>query len=71
VVLSDADGMPQWLCSAWPTALLRAVDWATARSLRAGLGALEFEALTVETDAGAAWLDCDTPEDLRRAREQA
>jgi CTP:molybdopterin cytidylyltransferase MocA len=67
----DADGMPQWLCSAWPTALLRDVDWATAGSLRAGLGALAFEALTVETDAGAAWLDCDTPDDLRRAREQA
>jgi molybdopterin-guanine dinucleotide biosynthesis protein A len=67
----DRDGIPQWLCSAWPTALLRDVDWSASSSLRAGLSALAFTRLAVDADGAAAWLDCDTPEDLRRARELA
>jgi molybdopterin-guanine dinucleotide biosynthesis protein A len=67
----DGERMPQWLCSAWPTALLRGVDWATSSSLRAGLAPLPFARLAVDTGAAAPWLDCDTPEDLRRARELA
>jgi molybdopterin-guanine dinucleotide biosynthesis protein A len=69
----DAEGMPQWLCSAWPTALLRSVDWAAISSMRDGLGRLPFARLAddVESDATAPWLDCDTPEDLQRARERA
>ena len=67
----DAERMPQWLCSAWPTALLRSVDWSTTSSLRGCLGRLSFARLAVDTGAAAPWLDCDTPEDLRRARELA
>jgi len=67
----DRDGYPQWLCSAWPTALLRTVDWPTTTSLRAGLGGMAFARLAVGTDAATPWLDCDTPEDLQRAREQS
>jgi molybdopterin-guanine dinucleotide biosynthesis protein A len=69
----DADGMPQWLCSAWPTPLLRSVDWAASSSMRDCLGRLPYERLTDDGDSGAAapWLDCDTPEDLQRARERA
>src|SRR3954464_2534105 len=40
VVPVDVDGVEQWLCSAWPTALLRGVDWRATRSMRAGLGGL-------------------------------
>jgi molybdenum cofactor guanylyltransferase len=67
----DRAGMPQWLCSAWPTALLRTVDWSAATSMRAALSSVPFEQLAVDTDAAPPWLDCDTPEDLRRARELA
>jgi molybdopterin-guanine dinucleotide biosynthesis protein A len=69
VVPLDAEDMPQWLCSAWPTDLLRSVDWSGARSLRDSLGALPFRTLRVDSGATPPWLDCDTPEDLRRARE--
>ena len=71
VVPIDREDMPQWLCSAWPTALLRAVDWSAVTSLRAGLGGLPFARLAVDTGDAPPWLDCDTPEDLRRARELA
>ena len=67
-VAHDAEGQPQWLCSAWPSALLRSIDWASTPSLRAGLGLLSFEQLRVDAGAVAPWLDCDTPEDLQRAR---
>ena len=69
----DADDMAQWLCSAWPTALLRSVDWTTVSSMRAGLGGLPFRRLADDGESAetAPWLDCDTPEDLQRARERA
>lgn len=67
----DRDGFAQWLCSAWPTSLLRSVDWSGTSSLRDGLGALPFARLAVDTDAATPWFDCDTPEDLKRAREHA
>jgi len=65
----DGEGFAQWLCSAWPTALLRAVDWSRSPSLRAALNDLPFARLTLDTGAAVPWLDCDTPEDLQRARE--
>ena len=69
----DVEGMPQWLCSAWPTELLRTVDWPAAASMRASLGTLPFASLVDDRESGATtpWLDCDTPEDLQRARERA
>ena len=65
----DDEGYAQWLCSAWPTVLLRSVDWSQSSSLRDGMGELAFTRLQHETGAIVPWLDCDTPEDLQRARE--
>jgi molybdopterin-guanine dinucleotide biosynthesis protein A len=65
----DSEGLPQWLCSAWPTRQLRSVDWSRSASLRVGLEGLPFARLGADTGAAAPWLDCDTPEDLQRARE--
>src|SRR3954470_18024149 len=65
----DSAGVPQWLCSAWPTQLLRSVDWSKSPSLRQTLGGLPFVDRVVDTDGVVPWLDCDTPEDLKRARE--
>ena len=74
VVLLDASGRPQWLASCWPAALLRAALGAyEGCSLRGVLGPLEPAALPDETAAGQPppWLDCDTAEDLRVARDWA
>jgi molybdopterin-guanine dinucleotide biosynthesis protein A len=73
VVPVDGEDMPQWLCSAWPTSLLRGVDWSAAASLRDGVGRMPFDRLVIDGESGATapWVDCDTPEDLRRARELA
>lgn len=69
-VLVDAAGEPQWACGVWRTAPLRAAaaGLVAGGSLRRVLGALAPERVAV---AGAPWLDCDTPEDLDRARELA
>ena len=67
----DADDVPQWLCSAWPTELLRTAAWSTDASMRAVLGALPFTRVALDAGTVPPWLDCDTPEDLRRARELA
>ncbi len=74
VVLLDASGRPQWLAGCWPAAVLRAALRAYAgSSLRGVLGPLEPAALPDETAAGEPppWLDCDTADDLRVAREWA
>ncbi|MCU1587851.1 MAG: molybdenum cofactor guanylyltransferase [Frankiales bacterium] len=67
VVLMGA-GRPQWLCSAWPTHILRAA-LSTADTERLGqvLRTVEHAELTFDDDA---WMDCDTPEDLERARRR-
>ena len=67
----DGEDVPQWLCSAWPTELLRTAAWSTGASMRAVLGALPFTRVVLEAGSVPPWLDCDTPEDLRRARELA
>jgi molybdopterin-guanine dinucleotide biosynthesis protein A len=67
-VAVDADEQPQWLCSAWRVAALRGAPLVTDGSLRRALSSLRWRPVAV--DARAA-LDCDTPEDLRRARELA
>ena len=65
-VAVDGSGHPQWLCSAWRADALRGARLGPDVSLRASIGALRWTPLPVEAQTA---LDCDTPEDLRRARE--
>jgi molybdopterin-guanine dinucleotide biosynthesis protein A len=72
--LLDASGRPQWLVSCWPAAVLRTALIAyRGNSLRGVLGPLEPVLLPDETAAGEPppWLDCDTADDLRVARDWA
>lgn len=72
--LLDASGRPQWLASGWPGAVLRAaLEDYPGSSLRGVLGPLEPVLLPDETAAGEPppWLDCDTADDLRVARDWA
>ncbi len=74
VVLLDAAGQPQWLVSCWPSAVLRsALDRYPGSSLRGLLGPLDPVLLPDATAAGEPppWLDCDTADDLRLARDWA
>ena len=74
VVLLDPSGRPQWLASCWPAAVLRAaLEGYAGSSLRGVLGPLEPVLLPDETAAAEPppWLDCDTAEDLRVARDWA
>jgi molybdopterin-guanine dinucleotide biosynthesis protein A len=76
VIMVDDTGRPQWLAGAWRTAGLRAAVQAYEQnSLHGLLLPLEPAALDpaqVGYDLAAAepppWLDCDTAEDLARAR---
>jgi len=67
-VAVDSRSQPQWLCSAWRTAALRTAALAPNESLRVALGALRWRPVPVDE---RVTVDCDTPEDLRRARELA
>jgi molybdopterin-guanine dinucleotide biosynthesis protein A len=67
-VLVDADGREQWLAGAWHTGVLRAADLRPGGSLRSALSPLRPTLVPAE---GTEVLDCDTPEDLARARELA
>jgi molybdopterin-guanine dinucleotide biosynthesis protein A len=67
-VAVGTDGQPQWLLSAWRASSLRAAELKPSGSLRAALQPLSWSAIAVD-DVGLT--DCDTPEDLRRARELA
>jgi molybdenum cofactor guanylyltransferase len=74
VALLDVSGRPQWLASGWPAAVLRAaLEGYPGSSLRGVLGPLEPVLLPDETAAGEPppWLDCDTADDLRVARDWA
>lgn len=64
-VFVDAAGAEQWLCSAWRVAALRDASLEVGGSLRRPLASLTFARLCDETAA----IDCDTPDDLRRAEE--
>ena len=67
-VLVDDAGRPQWLAGAWPTDVLRSAALTPDGSLRAALGPLRPAQVPVD---GREGLDCDTPDDLARAREPA
>jgi molybdopterin-guanine dinucleotide biosynthesis protein A len=67
-VLTDAGGRPQWLCSVWLASSLRGAQLAPGSSLHATLGELRFATVAATGDP-PVWLDCDTPDDLQRARE--
>ena len=64
-VYLDSAGVEQWLCSAWRSDSLRRTGLAPNQSLHAALSPLSFATLA----DGVAALDCDTPDDLRRAEE--
>ncbi len=71
-MLLDDSARPQWLVSCWPTAELRAaLDRYPGRSMRGLLGPLNPILLRYETAPGdpPPWLDCDTEDDVRLARE--
>lgn len=62
------DGQPQWLLSAWRTDALRAAGLTPSSSLRAALQPLAWQSTPVDA---TELLDCDTPDDVLRARELA
>ncbi len=71
-VLVDDAGRPQWLAGCWRADALRAAaDAYGGSSLRGLLGPLRPALLRIGLAPGEPppWLDCDTPEDVRRARE--
>jgi molybdopterin-guanine dinucleotide biosynthesis protein A len=73
-ILVDDTGRPQWLAGCWQTEILRrAVAGYHQDSLRGLLGPLApvLVRLTLPPGEPPPWLDCDTPEDLRRARDLA
>ena len=73
-VLVDGAGRPQWLAGCWSTGMLRrAATSYRGTSLRDLLGPLSPVLVSLAPAPGEPppWLDCDTAEDLRRARELA
>jgi molybdopterin-guanine dinucleotide biosynthesis protein A len=67
-VLVDDDGREQWLAGAWRTDVLRTAELQPGGSLRAALVPLRPTHVTADA---LEVLDCDTPDDLVRARELA
>jgi molybdopterin-guanine dinucleotide biosynthesis protein A len=73
-ILVDDDGRPQWLIGCWPTATLAgALQAYGGRSLHGLLSPMRPAELLVKVAPSAPppWLDCDSPVDLRLAREWA
>ena len=73
-VFADAEGRPQWLAGCWRSAVLRsALGSYCGASLHGVLGSLEPVLVRGDEADGLAgpWLDCDTPDDLERARRIA
>jgi len=71
-VLADDTGHPQWLAGCWRADVLSgAIAGYTGASLRGLLAPLQPVTVTITPQAGEPppWLDCDTPEDVRRARD--
>jgi molybdopterin-guanine dinucleotide biosynthesis protein A len=73
-VLADDAGRPQGLISCWRTVTLgEAAAGYAGDSLRGLLGPLSPVMVRLTPGPGdpPPWLDCDTPDDLRKARERA
>jgi molybdopterin-guanine dinucleotide biosynthesis protein A len=68
VVALDETGREQWLISVWRTTELRAVRFVPGGSLRAVLAPLQPARVSI---GGRTGMDCDTRQDLQRARELA
>jgi molybdopterin-guanine dinucleotide biosynthesis protein A len=69
-LLVDDDGREQYLCSAWFSEELRsAVDGVTR--VKDVVGRLAYSRVSVPAGLAAPWTDCDTPDELRAARELA
>ncbi|HYZ56666.1 MAG TPA: NTP transferase domain-containing protein [Streptosporangiaceae bacterium] len=71
-VLVDDEGRAQWLAGCWRTDVLRRAAGAYAgSSLHGLLEPLQPVKVRIRPEAGQPppWLDCDTEEDLRRARD--
>jgi molybdopterin-guanine dinucleotide biosynthesis protein A len=70
-VLADETGRPQWLAGCWRTEALRreaaGYDGTSLRGLFGPLAPVLVQAALAPGEP-PPWLDCDTPEDLRRAR---
>jgi molybdopterin-guanine dinucleotide biosynthesis protein A len=73
-VLADDGGRAQWLAGCWRTeALRRAAAGYAGSSLRGLLAPLHPVSVSLPPSPGEPppWLDCDTEQDLRRARDWA
>ncbi|SEK30463.1 Molybdopterin-guanine dinucleotide biosynthesis protein A [Blastococcus sp. DSM 46786] len=72
VLVVDDTGRDQFLLGAWRTAALRAAvaDPAGPRALHRVVSGLDVDRWSPPVEPGrpAPWLDCDTPEELARAR---
>ena len=74
-LLVDDTGADQYLIAVWSTSALRAAltavgvpAGASMRRLLAAAGSVERRRVPVGSVGVPPWFDCDTPEDLRRAR---
>lgn len=68
-ILCDRSGHPQWLAGVWNTARLRtALDAYGGSSLKGLLGPLGAAWLRLDDPVRPPWYDCDTEEELSRAR---
>ncbi len=73
-ILVDEGGRAQWLIGCWRTGeMVRALGGYRGQSLGGLLAPMHPAAVTVETAPGEPppWLDCDSPADLRLARDWA
>jgi molybdenum cofactor guanylyltransferase len=74
-LLVDDDGHEQVLAGCWSTAALRQAvhdrGELAGSSVRAVLAGLDRARVRVHTPGPPPWLDCDTTDDLRAARERA
>ncbi|MCU1675946.1 MAG: molybdenum cofactor guanylyltransferase [Frankiales bacterium] len=74
-VAVDDLGAPQWLCSAWRTEALRrllASQQVEGMALRRVFASASYRMIPLADGGQGAvgpWFDCDTPDDLARAKE--
>lgn len=69
-LLVDGEGRDQYLCSAWRTEALRSAVEGVTR-VRDVVDRMTCVRVSVPAGLVAPWTDCDTPDDLDAAREQA